>query len=41
MSPVYTSLPAQDPTNLFVQYLSAIWNVINFEEAEARFIEAV
>jgi len=26
---------------LFVQYLSAIWNVINFEEAEARFIEAV
>jgi len=26
---------------LFVQYLSAIWNVINFEEAEVRFKEAV
>jgi len=27
--------------NVKADYLSAIWNVINFEEAEARFIEAV
>ncbi len=26
--------------NSFTQYLGAIWNVINFEEAEARFVEA-
>ena len=24
-----------------VQYLNAIWNVINFEEAEKRYLEAV
>ena len=41
MSLVYMSLPAQELTYLFVQYLSAIWNVINFEEAEVRFKEAV
>ena len=36
------SLLARDLTIcLFVQYLSAIWNVINFEEAETRFTEAV
>ena len=28
-------------THLSLQYLSAIWNVINFEEAEVRFKEAV
>ena len=27
--------------NVKVDYLAAIWNVINFEEAEARFVEAV
>jgi len=41
MSLVYMSLPAQELTYWFVQYLSAIWNVINFEEAEVRFKEAV
>jgi hypothetical protein len=36
------SLLARDLTICsFVQYLSAIWNVINFEEAETRFTEAV
>jgi Fe-Mn family superoxide dismutase len=25
---------------LFVQYLNAIWNVINFEEAERRYLDA-
>ena len=24
----------------YLQYLKAIWNVINFEEAEKRFLEA-
>jgi hypothetical protein len=41
MSLVYISLTALEMTYLFVQYLSAIWNVINFEEAEVRFKEAV
>lgn len=27
--------------NVKVDYLGAIWNVINFEEAEARFVEAI
>jgi len=27
--------------NVKVDYLTAIWNVINFEEAEARYVEAV
>ncbi|KJA21342.1 hypothetical protein HYPSUDRAFT_42210 [Hypholoma sublateritium FD-334 SS-4] len=27
--------------NVKVDYLAAIWNVINFEEAEARYVEAV
>jgi hypothetical protein len=36
------SLLARDLTVCsFVQYLSAVWNVINFEEAETRFAEAV
>lgn len=26
---------------MHIQYLNAIWNVINFEEAEKRFVEAV
>ena len=25
---------------IIVQYLNAIWNVINFDEAEKRFVEA-
>ena len=28
-------------SNYLPQYLAAIWNVINFEEAEARYVEAV
>lgn len=34
-------LAREEMTYLFLQYLSAIWNVINFEEAEVRFKEAV
>ena len=34
-------LPYSSSFSLFTQYLGAIWNVINFEEAEARFAEAI
>ena len=33
-------LPYSGSFALFTQYLGAIWNVVNFEEAEARFAEA-
>ena len=39
----FTSSVAGIPNTvfLFLQYLNAIWNVINFEEAEKRYLEAV
>jgi hypothetical protein len=45
-SPTYAhvSLPADvagtADANPATQYLNAIWNVVNFEEAERRFVEA-
>jgi len=37
MFPSYTVQPVAD---IVWQYLNAIWNVINFKEAEKRYLEA-
>jgi len=31
----------QTPLTLVIQYLNAIWNVINFQEAEKRLVEGL